>query len=82
MTTCLRSNRKKRQRRPIVDHPTSVEKTPLKKTTTGNDDELIGMFLETDWGIVSVGMMKYVKEDGKCIDHFKTLGIVQKKSIC
>ena len=48
--------------------------------TTTNDDELIGMFLETDWGLGCVGMKKHVKEDGKCIDHFKNL-TVRKRSI-
>ena len=72
---------KSRQRRPIVDHPTSVEKTLLKKITATNDDELIGMFLERDCGVGCVGMKKYVTEDGKCIDHFKTLDSMEEKHI-
>ena len=31
------------------------------------------MFLESSWGKSLVGEKKYAKEDGKRIDHFKTL---------
>ena len=65
----------------IVNQSTSVEKTPLKKISEISDNELIGMFLETNWGVITVGKKKYDKEDGKCIDHFKTLDSTEDKQI-
>ena len=53
----------------------------MKKITRTNDDELIGMFLETDWDVGCVGMKKYVKEDGKCIDDLETLDSTEEKHI-
>ena len=39
------------------------------------------MFLETNWGRSIVGKKKYDKEDGKCIDRFKTLDSTEDKHI-
>ena len=45
----------------------------MKKISEIPDDELIGIFLETNWGVSTVGKKIYNKEGGKCIVHLKTL---------
>ena len=76
----IKKKPQKRQSCPLVNCKNSVQKIPLKKISENSDDELVGVFLETNWGRIIVGE-KDDKKDGKCIDHFKTLDSTKDKHI-
>ena len=53
----------------------------LKRITENSEDELVGLFLETNWGKSIAGEKKYAEKDSKCIDHFKALDSTEGKRI-
>ena len=67
----IKPKKKRRQRRPIIDHHKSVEKIPLKTVKEYPDNVVLSKFLETNLGGSIVGEKKYKSTEALSIDTFE-----------